>query len=462
MFVFDYTSSLELPLDPNYRPIAKNFQKFEQAVIDSGNSVSVTVAIKRSENQIARFTKQVFHNLEQQDENYLYIERYIKTLLWLKGGYHIYYNGPEYLGRRLQLDYRKDGKRSFDVTFMEDIYQQPFQIDLVPLEEIPEKQETSIPMGRHLDGCRIGFDAGGSDRKVSAVIDGKSIYSEEVVWHPKTNSDPNYHYQGIMDSMLRAKSKLPRVDAIGVSSAGIFIDDEVAAASLFRQIPKDQFDTMVRPMFKRIAKELGNIPIKVANDGDVTALAGAMSLNDTNILGIAMGTSQAAGYVDSDGYITGWLNELAFVPVDLNEQSMIDEWSTDYGVGVTYFSQDAVIKLAKQGNLILDPSLSPADKLKVVQKLHQEHHPVAEDIFRTIGIYLGYSIAYYSEFYDIKHILILGRVTSGQGGETILKYTKALLEQEYPHLAKQLHINLPDEQSRRVGQSIAAASLPQR
>jgi predicted NBD/HSP70 family sugar kinase len=461
MFVFDYKSTISLPLDPEYRPIAKNFKMFETIVASSPNPVSVTIAIKRSERQIARITKQVFDDPSQQEENYLYIERYIKTLLWLKGGYHIYYHGPKDIGERLKKEYSKDGKRSFDVTFMEGIYQQRFQVDIVPIDQVPNQQETSIPMGRHLDGCRIGFDAGGSDRKVSAVIDGTSIYSEEVVWHPKTNSDPNYHYQGILDSMTKAASKLPRVDAIGVSSAGIFIDDEVAAASLFRQVPSERFDTEVRPIFKRIAKELGDVPIKVANDGDVTALAGAMSLDDTNILGIAMGTSQAAGYVDSDGCITGWLNELAFVPVDLNADSMIDEWSTDYGVGVTYFSQDAVIKLAAQGQLELDPSLSPAEKLKVVQEYHNNGNEVAEEIFRTIGIYLGYSIAYYSEFYDLKHVLILGRVTSGRGGETMLRYTKELLQEDYPNLAEVVDITLPDETSRRVGQSIAAASLPQ-
>ncbi len=343
---------------------------------------------------------------------------------------------------------------------MSKIYEKPFEVVVVSLTDVPEENEQSFPIGRHLDGYRIGFDAGGSDRKVSAVVNGKAIFSEEVVWYPKQQSDPSYHYNGIMDSIKRAAAKMPRVDAIGVSSAGIFIDNRVAAASLFLKVPQDKFDSEVRDMYKQIQKEMGNVPLEVVNDGDVTALAGAMSLEANNILGIAMGTSEAAGYVDSLGNITGWLNELSFVPVDFNKGSMIDEWSLDYGTGVKYFSQDAVIKLAKNAKIKLAESLSPAEKLKVVQELLEANDPRAEDIFDTIGCYLGYSIAYYAQFYDLKHVLILGRVTSQKGGVRILRIAEQILKLEFNDLSQKIELTLPDEINRRVGQSIAAASLP--
>ena len=343
---------------------------------------------------------------------------------------------------------------------MSKIYEKPFTVEVVAIKDVPESNEQSRPIGRHLDGYRIGFDAGGSDRKVSAVVNGKTIFSEEIVWHPKLQSDPTYHYDGIMDSIKRAAAKMPRVDAIGVSSAGIFIDKRIAAASLFLIVPQDKFDSEVRDMYFKIQKEMGNIPIEVINDGDVTALAGAMSLNSNNILGIAMGTSQAAGYVDGLGNITGWLNELAFVPVDYNKNSLIDEWSLDYGCGVKYFSQDSVIKLAKNAKIKLAEKLSPADKLKVVQALLEAKDPRAEDIFDTIGCYLGYSIAYYAEFYDIKHVLVLGRVTSKSGGNRILRVANQILKIEFNDLFHKIELTLPDELNRRVGQSIAAASLP--
>lgn len=159
---------------------------------------------------------------------------------------------------------------------------------------------------------------------------------------------------GIVDSMKMAAAKMPDVDAIGVSSAGIYIDNRTMVASLFLKVPKDAFNEKVKDIYLRAADEISKmvghpVPIEVVNDGDVTALAGAMNLNDVDVLGIAMGTSEAVGYVDKDGNITGWLNELAFAPVDAQPDAMEDEWSGDIGCGVKYFSQDGIIKLAKPG-----------------------------------------------------------------------------------------------------------------
>lgn len=338
----------------------------------------------------------------------------------------------------------------------------PFQCVWKPIEEAPVTEESATPIGRHLDGCRIGFDAGGSDRKVSAVIDGESVYSEEVVWFPKINSDPQYQYDGILSAMKSAAEHLPHVDAIGVSSAGVYVDNRIMVASLFLKVSKEDFEKRVKNMYIDIAKEFGeNVPLEVANDGDVTALAGAMDLEDDSVLGIAMGTSEAGGYVDPSGNITGWLNELAFAPVDYSKDAMVDEWSGDIGCGVKYFSQDGVIKLAPAAGIELDESLSPAEKLKVVQGLMEQNDPRAAAIYDTIGVYFGYAIAYYSLFYDIKHVLIMGRVTSGEGGVIILDRANEVLTKEFPELAEKCKLHIPDEKSRRVGQSVAAASLPE-
>ena len=261
--------------------------------------------------------------------------------------------------------------------------------------------------------------------------------------------------------MKTAASHMPRVDAIGVSSAGVYIDNKIMVASLFIKVSDEDFEKRVKNMYLDVAREIGeNIPIEVANDGDVTALAGAMSLEDNGILGIAMGTSEAAGYVDMDGNITGWLNELAFAPVDYNESAAVDDWSGDYGVGSRYFSQDAVIKLAPFAGIELDEAASPAEKLKVVQALMKEGDERAAAIYETIGVYFGYSLAYYAEFYDIKQVLIMGRVTSGKGGEILLNKAREVIACEFPELDKRITLNIPDEKARRVGQSVAAASLP--
>ena len=255
---------------------------------------------------------------------------------------------------------------------------------------------------------------------------------------------------------------MPRVDAVGVSSAGVFINDRTMAASLFLKVPKDLFDEKVKDIYIRaITDTFGPVPYSVVNDGDVTALAGAMSLEDSNVLGIAMGTSEAAGFVDENGCITGWLNELAFVPVDANPAAMQDEWSLDIGCGVKYFSQDGIIKLAPAAGIALEESLSPAEKLKVVQGLMEAGDDRAAAVYRSIGVYLAHSLALYHALYGFRHVLLLGRVMSGKGGDTLLSACRAVLESEYPQLYEKINIALPDERFRRVGQSAAAASLPE-
>ena len=165
--------------------------------------------------------------------------------------------------------------------------------------------------------------------------------------------------------------------------------------------------------------------------------------------------------MDADKNVRGWISELAFAPVDLSEDAMQDEWSTDFGVGCKYFSQDAVIKLAPRNGIELDPELSPAEKLKVVQKLMAEDDLRAADIYHDIGVYLAYTVVLYSHFYDIEHLMLMGRVMSGKGGDLILNTCNSILAEEYPELAKKCEVMLPDEKTRRVGQSVAAASLPQ-
>ena len=445
-------------LDKNFKPMINVLNEFKENV-SKAESAPLTICLERHQGYNYIYNIDVFKDGTGHDEeNYFVVERIIKSLLWVVGGYKVYIKGSKYLYERIKEAYTDKGERAFDAEFMANVYENKFEV--VYTDEIPEEKIEKIALNSDLSGCRIGFDAGGSDRKVSAVIDGEVVYSEETVWFPKINEDPSYQYAGILESMKTAASKMPRVDAIGVSSAGIYVDNRIMVASLFLKVNKEDFDKHVKNMYIDIAKnEFGDVPLVVANDGDVTALAGAMDLNDNQVLGIAMGTSEAVGYVDENGNLKGWLNELAFVPVDGNKDSMVDEWSGDYGCGVKYFSQDSVIKLAEYGGFKFDEGLSPAEKLKVIQKLRAEDDKLAVEIYQNIGVYLGYSLAWYAHFYKIKHVLLLGRVTSGKGGEQILEVAKEVLATEFPQY-KDIDVSMPDEKNRRVGQSIAAASLP--
>ena len=449
-------------LDPNFQPMELVLRDYEQRVRTEG-AQRLFIALERNKGYCERFEFDILRDGIDDALSCRVLERYIKTLLWVYGGWKIHVCGSRVIYDYLHAAYQKGGLREFDVWFMSRVYERPFEVSLVALkEDMPAPFRSASSVGRHLNGCRIGFDAGGSDRKVSAVIDGECVYSEEVVWHPKTQSDPEYHYSGIMEAFRTAASKMPRVDGIGVSTAGVLIDSRVMVASLFVKVSDADFERRVKNIYLDAARELGeNIPIEVANDGDVTALAGAMELGENGVLGIAMGTSEAGGYVDPNGNITGWLNELAFVPVDFNPDSAVDEWSGDYGCGVKYFSQDSAIKLAPAAGIELEADATPAEKLKVIQSLMEQGDPRALQIYADIGVYFGYALAYYARFYDFHHVLIMGRVTSGEGGVLLLKRAREVLEGEFPELAQKIVLTIPDESSRRVGQSIAAASLPE-
>ena len=442
-------------LDPGFLPLGK----FRTAFL-AGASQPLDIAVERSGGEVAVYRTFIHGTPEMAIADAYYVDRMVKMLLWTMGGFKVYLSGNEGVYRAIRDAYRPGGQRAFDAAFMSDVYERPFEVVLC--DAVPAERSAPKAVGRHLEGCRIGFDAGGSDRKVSAVIDGQPVFSEEVVWFPKTNSDPDYHYEGIVSALKSAAAHMPRVDAVGVSSAGIYIGNRTMVASLFLQVPRSDFDAKVKDIYIRAIRDtFGDVPYVVANDGDVSALAGAMSLEENNILGIAMGTSEAVGYVDANGNITGWLNELAFAPVDVSPAAMMDEWSEDIGCGVKYFSQDAVIKLAPAAGIHLDESLSPAEKLKAVQKLMEQPGSPAEAIFRSIGVYLGHSLALYHHFYGFRHVLLLGRVMSGRGGDIVLDTCKKVLADEYPEIADKIAPTLPDEKARRVGQSVAAASLPE-
>ena len=441
-------------LDPEFIP----FGVWTDAYL-KGAKRPIAIAVERDQGHVSVRHTYIHGTPEMAEADYRYVERYVKFLLWSIGGFKVSVCGCSDITKHLQEAYTADGVRFFDYDFFQKLYERKLEILDLPLNACPSPNESPRPIGGHMDGCRIGFDAGGSDRKVSAVIDGECVYSEEVVWHPKTQSDPQYQFEGILDSFRTAASKMPRVDGIGISSAGVFIGNAPMISSLFIKVPRSRWDE-VKTIYDRAGAEIGNVPVVVANDGDVTALAGAMGMGCGSIMGLAMGTSEAVGYVDKDKNVLGWISELAFAPVDLNEEAMADEWSTDIGVGCKYFSQDAVIKLAPRAGIELDPDLTPAEKLKAVQALMEQDDPRAQAVFETIGIYLAYTVVLYSKFYDIHHMMVLGRVMSGKGGETILHNCQLVLQDEFPALYEKIQVMLPDEKTRRVGQSVAAASLP--
>jgi predicted NBD/HSP70 family sugar kinase len=445
------------PLDPGFRPAVLANRAFRAAVEASGEPTTLRIGLQRPTGAVSTFETIVYADTsENVAANNAHVERLVKFLLWQRGASTVLITGSQNIAAHLQQVYSPTGARAFDVDFMTRVYETPFTIKYV--DSVPDTKEPTVSLGRHLDGNRIGFDLGASDYKISAVVDGEVVYADEFPWMPRDATGLSYHYDRIVDGLRQAAEHMPKVDAIGGSSAGVWIDDRVRVASLFRGLSREEFDSAATNLFVRIRDEWG-VPLNVVNDGEVTALAGSMSLDANAVLGVAMGSSEAVGYVTPEGTITRWLNELAFAPFDYQEDAPADEWSGDVGCGVQYFCQTGVIRLAARAGMELDPSLTPAQKLVVIQKLMADGDERVPAIYETIGIWFGYALAHYADFYDIDHVLVLGRVTSGRGGEIIVERARHILATRFPELTMELHV--PDERMKRVGQSVAAASLPE-
>ncbi len=408
------------PLDAAFRPAVLADRAFQSTANAEPGRVPIRIALEQDSNSISHFQTQVLpENHPRAAGNFYYVERILRFLLWTRGGYRIHFDGPRKLAEQLAAYYREKPAGRFDSNMVaERMFDRP--LELIAAAELPAERHSGVALGRHLNGCRIGFDLGGSDRKSSAVIDGEVVFSEETPWDPYFQKDPQYHYDGIMDSLAKAAKHLPRVDAIGGSAAGIYLNNRVKVASLFRGVPAELFERRVKDLFIEIRKAWNNVPLDVVNDGEVTALAGSMALNKNRVLGISMGTSTAGGYVDARGQITSWINELAFAPIDFNPDAAEDEWSGDRGCGVQYFSQQSVGRLIRPAGIEIDAKMPLPEKLKAVQQLMDAGDARARKIYETIGVYLGYGVAHFADFYDLENILILGRVTSGPGGDVIM------------------------------------------
>jgi predicted NBD/HSP70 family sugar kinase len=443
------------PLDPGFRPAALANRAFAAEA-----SLPVCIALEQADGSVFHFDKRLLAaDHAAASCNFSYMERLVKFLLWSRGGFRVYFDGPPDLGARLERHFKEAPSGRFDANIMgERIYERPFAV--VTTAALPPPRATTTPLGRHWKGCRIGFDLGASDRKAAAVLEGKAVFSEETVWNPVPETDPQWHFDQIMDSLKRAAEHLPRVDAIGGSAAGVYVNNRVRVASLFRGVPEDLFNRRVKTLFMEMKRAWGGIPFEVVNDGEVTALAGSMSLGQNAVLGIAMGSSQAAGFVTPEGNITSWLNELAFAPIDYRPDAPLDEWSGDRGCGALYFSQQCLGRLLPAAGIETPVGMPLPDKLKQVQNLMEKGDARAEKIYQTIGVYFGYGVAHYAEFYDFKHVLVLGRVTTGPGGDVIIRHAKEVLRVEFPELAARIAFHVPDEKDKRHGQAVAAASLP--
>ena len=451
------------PLDPKWVPAVSWNRAFRERVRASGDARPFGVALEQPQGTVSLFRTELLPGTDPEHAalNLRYVERLVKFLLWQRGGHRLHLGGDPAIADAIAALYSPTGARAFDHRFMgEKAYRTTFEVLSTTFDALPAENEAAVELGGHLEGCRIGFDLGGSDRKAAAVIDGEVVFSEEIEWDPYFQSDPDYHLAGIRHSLERAAAHLPRVDAIGGSAAGVYVNNEVRVGSLFRGVPEDVFARRVSRMFFDLQREWDEVPFVIVNDGDVTALAGSMTTGDTGVLGVAMGTSEAVGYVTPGGHITSWLNELAFAPVDFREDAPADEWSGGLGTGAQFLSQQAVARLAPRAGFDFPEETPLPERLVAVQEKMEAGDQGAARLFSSIGRYFGYAVAHYADYYDIRQVLALGRVTSGAGGDLLLREAQEVLRAEFPEHADTIQFRQPGEKEKRHGQAVAAASLP--
>ncbi len=453
-------------LDPDFVPAVLWNRAYREKVAASSAGEALVISMKRNNGAVSRFDTTVLPHTDNNKElNIKYVERLIKCMLWMYGGQEITIGGNKEITDTIAAMYCDGGSQSFDNELIgRKVYGKDLEFKSCAAANAPASIEITVPLGRHLDGCRIGFDLGGSDRKAGVVVDGEVLFTEEIEWDPYFEKDWKYHLDGIKDTLDRAIAYIPegrKLDAIGGSAAGVYVDNLVRAASLFRGVANEnggKLPAEVEKIFENLCKEYA-VPFITVNDGEVTALAGSMSLKEKALLGVAMGTSVAAGYVTTKGNITDWLNELAFIPCDYRENGPVDEWSGDTGCCVQYFCQQGVARLVPLAGIDLPEGMPFPEQLKEVQKLMLDGDERARMIYETIGVCFGYTIAHFAEFYEIRNLMILGRVTSGEGGNLILEIAEQVLKKEFPELAEQISFSTPDEKNKRHGQAVAAASL---
>lgn len=470
---------VKAPLDPGFSPLILAKQKYMEAAKDCKDKL--TWALVRSDG-CGRYSLPVFPEGTKDARASAYLAGIlIQEMIWQRSASSMVLHGPAKICKYLQKCYSTGGAYEFEVMSMPKVCghpETPFEVKVVENEsEIPENKDTPQVCGKDANGCRLAFDLGKSDIKTVAVKDNEVVYSKETEWDV-TNPDPQYHFDAILAALKLAKDTLPKVEAIGGSATGtVSALNEATWCDIFPNVPPDVYKEKVVDIFIRLGKEIaGDVPLKVINDGEVTALAAVQKIKAGNVMGISMGSSEGAGYANADGNLMGWISELCYCKIDLNPKAPTDPWSkgAHRGLSHMYLGQRGTTKLASKGGVEVPANYkyphadmctikheNHAQCLKLIQEaMKGDKAEEVKKIYETVGVYLGYALAGYCEFYKIDHVMILGRVSKGKGGDIMLDMAKKVLEEEFPQYSH-IKFHTADDHFKAVGQCIAAAALPE-
>lgn len=435
----------EFVLDKKFLPAYDEFKSFQKE-----GTKEIVVTAKRKDNIVYPFRMMISDDYEK---SYFFAKKMILSLMWIVGAESFCYKGDKefysYLINRVYDDL--ETKKSFEAmkeSFGSDV--------LITLDDKDyEVIQSKTTFTGSFDGNRIGIDLGGSDRKVTAISDGKVVFSDETLWTPKPETDYKYHVEGILDSLNKAASVLKRVDSVGVSTAGMVFDDELIYPALFESVPLETKQSKIRTLIPDIVKDrFGDIPFAIANDGDVSAIGASIMFKKDNVLGLALGTSFAAGYA-KNGFLLNWANELSKVSIDYNPEARAHYILNIQGSSSEYLSQKGIVRLLENNGVQLEGETLPK-KLVSIQKMAEEGNKIVLDAYHDMGIYLGSAIMFFTMFYKIDSVMLLGRVLTGKGGEILTNTASSYLKER----GVNIEVFTCDENFKRLGQSYIAASMP--
>ncbi len=408
----------------------------------------ITIALIRGEDVCFPFKVPVTDDFE---ESYFYLKKVFLSLLWIIGGYRFLFHCDQYFYSRFKERIQKDEEVSASFKAIEAVYGEPVSFALT--EEIPLTKEKKTKHSLSAFGCRVGLDLGGSDIKTMAVKDGEIVYSSEIPWSPKEAKDPSYHESRIRSALLEASSHLERVDAVGVSTSGIVADELVIYPSLFASCSEKDKKEGVRVLLKDLCCKLfPDASFALINDGDASALGASFLYEKDSVLGLALGTSLAGGYV-KDGFLYPYLNELSKVSVNFSPSGKRHYRLGILGSSSEYLSQKGIVSLVEDRGVKLVGSLP--EKLLAIQKLAEDENKAVLQCYQELGRRLGSSVLYFSLFLDFSSVFLLGRVLSGKGGEALVESAKDYLASKGSGLV----LFSADERFKRLGQAYVAACL---
>jgi len=396
------------PLDPNFSPVVLAKRQYLEATKSCGDKLEW--ALPRNDG-CSRYALPVFSEGHEDIDASIYMAGVlIQEMIWQRSASELLLSGPKSVCEALQRAYSTGGMYEYESSSMPKVCGTPgkaFQVRIVAASELPESKDVPQVCGKDASGCRLAFDLGKSDIKVVAVKDNEVLYSKETEWDV-TNPDPQYHYDAIKAALLLGKAALPKIDAVGGSATGTVSGaNEATWCDIFPNVPPDVYKEKVVNIFNRIAKDLaGDVPLKVINDGEVTALAAVQKIKAGNVLGISMGSSDGGGYANEDGNLLGWINELCYMKLDLNPLAPRDPWSKGAHTGLShmYLGQRGATKLAakagiegKEELLYPHPDMctirheNHAQCLKLIQKAMTDpaSEPQCRKLYETVGTILG-------------------------------------------------------------------------